>query len=186
MALYPPVLKLILFLGGLYLSFEGVHKVVDKLSHKKKEKKVSITERDRINGAIRTDLVLSIEIILIAKEAITGTFMNQLMTLCLVGLAASIIIYGLVALLVKVDDLGLFLINSGHKKSGILLVNVMPYIMKALGVVGTVAMLLVGGEIITHILHLPNFSYVILQNFITALLAGFIVLIPLNYIKRVQ
>lgn len=187
MAIYEPILKLILFAGGLFLSFEGAHKALEKIFHQdhaKKERK-NVSEQEKIKGAIRTDLVLSIEIILIAKQAIEGPFMQQLMILCLVGVAASILIYGLVAILVKIDDFGIYLINKQYQKSGLALVNSMPYVMKGLGIVGTIAMFLVGGGIIGHTFHLSYILPELLQNLLVGMLAGIIVLIPFEiYQKR--
>ena len=177
MAVYPPILKIILFLGGLFLSFEGVHKVLDKLFHAKKDnvKTKNIPEKQKIAGAVRTDLILSIEIILIAKQSISGSLLLQISTLSLVGVAASIIIYGLVALLVKIDDFGLYLIKKGRKKIGLNLVKSMPFIMKSLTVVGTIAMLLVGGGIIDHTFHFKHIMPELLQQLLLALLAGSII-----------
>lgn len=177
MAVYPPILKFILFIGGLFLSYEGVHKVLDKLFHAKNEKKKinNIPEKQKIAGAIRTDLVLSIEIILIAKQSITGSLMLQFATLSLVGVAASVIIYGLVALLVKIDDFGLYLVKKGHKTAGLNLVKSMPYIMKSLTIVGTVAILLVGGGIIDHTFHMQHIMPELLQQILLALAAGLVI-----------
>lgn len=186
MAIYPPILKVILFGGGCYLAFEGVHKIVEKLFHKKAKKgeKKPISEENKIKGAVRTDLVLSIEIILIAKESITGPYMQQVIALILVGLAASIIIYGLVAILVKIDDFGLHLVKKDQKTLGMMLVNSMPYTMKALGIIGTIAMLLVGGEIITHTFHIPYYMPQLIQHVLMAIVAGGIILIPVEFILK--
>jgi len=177
MAIYAPILKVILLLGGLFLSFEGVHKIQEKFfssstAHKKKE----LTEKQKIKGAVRTDLVLSIEIILIAKQSITGSYINQVLSLILVGLCASILIYGLVAIIVKVDDFGLYLIQKDYKKIGLSLVRSMPYTMKGLGVIGTIAMLLVGGDIINHTFHIPLYLPQVIQSLILSFIAGSIIM----------
>lgn len=185
MAIYPPILKVVLLLGGLYLSFEGAHKILEKMFPKSEIKEVfNISEKDRIKGAVRTDLVLSAEIIVLANEAITGPFFNQLITLILVGLAASVLIYGLVALLVKIDDLGLYLVKKNYKNVGMGLVNSMPYMMRGLGIIGTLAMLLVGGGIIAHTFHIPYFVPEILQNLALGLIAGLILVVPFEFFKR--
>lgn len=186
MAVYPPILKVILFLGGLYLAFEGGHKLIEKLFHKdeKKEIKENFSESDRIKGAIQTDLVLSVEIIVLAKETLSGPYINQVITLILVGLAASFLIYGLVALLVKIDDFGLYLVNRGSKKIGLSLVNAMPVIMKGLGVVGTIAMFLVGGGIIAHTFHVPYYIPEMIQNLIIGLIAGIILVLPVEAYQK--
>ncbi len=175
MATYPPLISVIMFIGGIYLSYEGVHKIIEKVFHKNDKKTVEtkqVNEKEKIKGAIRTDLILSIEIIVIAKSTLYGSYLSQIITLITVGLAASIMIYGLVAVIVKIDDLGLYLISKGYKKAGLLFVNSMPIIMKALAVIGTIAMLLVGGGIIVHIFHIPQYLYEHLQNLIIGLVAG--------------
>lgn len=177
-SLYPPLITAILVLGGTYLSFEGIHKVYEKAYFylKKKElhphKKDNLSEKERVKGAIRTDLILSIEIIVIAKGQITGDFITELLSLGLVGLGASIIIYGLVAIIVKVDDFGLFLIKKGKKSIGLTFVRSMPKIMKALGIIGTVAMLLVGGGIFTHTFHFHPFGPEVFLNLLIGSVVG--------------
>ena len=177
MAVYEPILKVILLIGGLYLCYEGGHKVIEKLFPKKtgQGQQVQIDEKTKVKGAVRTDLILSIEIIVIAKSATTGTFMQQVLSLTIVGLLASILIYGLVALLVKIDDFGLKLVQGGQEKIGMALVRSMPYMMKGLGILGTTAMFLVGGGIINHTWHLPYIAPELLQNLILGVIAGFIV-----------
>lgn len=188
MSVYPPILKVVLVIGGLYLCFEGAHKVFEKIFHKNKEHKseIEVSEQDRINGAIKTDLVLSVEIIVIAKESLTGPFLNQTFALILVGLAASILIYGLVALLVKIDDFGLYLINKNYKKTGLALVNSMPYIMKGLGIFGTIAMFLVGGGILAHTFHIPYVTPEFIQNCIIGLITGLLMVIPFEIHRKMK
>jgi uncharacterized protein len=188
MATWPPLLKIILFIGGLYLSFEGVHKIIEKLFHHShaNEKKDALTEKQKVKGAVRTDLILSIEIIVIAETATKGDLLMKSLSLAVIGLLASIIIYGLVALLVKIDDLGLHLIDKGHEKAGSLLVSFMPYMMKGLGIIGTGAMLLVGGGIITHTFHIPTWIPEILQNLLAGTLAGMVVVGLFELIKKVR
>ena len=179
MAVYPPLIKMIMLLGGLYLSYEGVHKVVEKILHQKnasnKNKKI-ISEKEKINGAIRTDLILSIEIIVIAKSTLSGVMLNQIISLIAVGVAASVLIYGLVAIIVKIDDFGLHLMSKGYEKIGLSFVRSMPYTMKTLGIVGTLAMLLVGGGIIVHTFHLPYYTNEYLENLIIGIIAGLLIL----------
>ena len=183
---YPPLLNWLLLIGGIYLSYEGVHKIWDKISSRKNpEKKVQYTEQQRIKGAVRTDLILSLEIIVIAQSSITsGTLLEKLLTLITVGLLASILIYGLVAILVKIDDFGVYLVKKEYKKTGQAFINSMPYIMKGLGFIGTTAMLLVGGGIINHHFHLPYFSFETLQHLVLGLIGGVIILLPYHYFKK--
>ena len=186
--LYPPLIKVVLFLGGVYLSYEGTHKVIEKLfSSGPAIKKKVLTPEQKIKGAVRTDLILSIEIIVLAKSAIKGPLLNQFITLCVVGLGASVIIYGLVAFLVKVDDFGLFLISKDFKRSGKALVYSMPYFMKGLGMVGTTAMFLVGGGIITHLFHIKTIGPEFLTNLVIGIFLGLIavgLLSGLGLLKR--
>ncbi|MEO0336204.1 MAG: DUF808 family protein [Pseudomonadota bacterium] len=175
MAVFPPLIQVIMVIGGLYLSYEGVHKIVEKVFHSKestKQKRRAVPEAEKVKGAIRTDLILSIEIIVIAKSTLSGDFVTQLLALIAVGIAASVVIYGLVAVIVKVDDFGLSLINSGYNSFGSLLVKSMPYLMKFLGIAGTIAMLLVGGGILSHTFHLPHYVNEHLQNCALGLVAG--------------
>lgn len=188
MSIYEPILKGILFIGGLYLVYEGAHKIIEKIFHSEenKEKRKKASEKEKIKGAIRTDLVLSIEIIVIAKESMNGSMTQQILSLILVGLAASILIYGLVAFLVKIDDFGLLLIDKGYKSIGLKLVNSMPYTMKALGIIGTIAMFLVGGGIINHTFHIPIFLPELIQHLILGLIVGLIVLLPVEAYHRLK
>lgn len=173
-AFFPLLLKVVLVCGGVYLCYEGAHKVVEKLFHLDhgQVEAHEADEKEKIKGAVRTDLILSVEIIVIAKDAMSGALTQQVVSLILVGIAASVLIYGLVALLVKIDDLGLYLVKRGHKQGGLVLVNSMPYLMRLLGIVGTVAMFLVGGGIIEHTFHLSEM--IPLPSLILNLLLGVI------------
>ncbi|HBD9375696.1 TPA: DUF808 domain-containing protein [Legionella pneumophila] len=154
---------ILLILGGLYLCFEGFEKIVEKFFHKKNEaakKKLDLQtidmhqfEKEKIRGAIRTDFVLSAEIIVITLGTVAATsLVNQIAVLALISLIMTIGVYGLVACIVKLDDLGFILRGKKHllKQIGILLIGAAPVLMKMLSVVGTIAMFLVGGSIITH------------------------------------
>lgn len=158
----------LLMLGGTYLCYEGVHKIYEKLFHREKQKsrKEKLLERvqnddvdmrefeqDRIDGAIRTDFILSAEILVIALSAVTsGGLLVQLGVLSAISAGVVIGVYGLVAGIVKIDDLGLRLREYGGVREAIgdVLVHGSPIFMKWLGIVGTVAMLLVGGGIYSH------------------------------------
>lgn len=178
---YPPLVDVLLFSGGLYLSYEGVHKLLEKFFSPQKEKALGIkktfNEKEKIFGAIKTDLILSFEIIVIANSTLLQTpFFQRSLTLMSVGLGASLIIYGLVAIIVKIDDFGLWLMDRNYNSVGLRLVEYMPYVMKGLGIVGTAAMLLVGGGIINHLFHvghlLPSFIPEFILNGILGLLTG--------------
>ena len=164
----PSAIIFILMLGGLFLSYEGAEKVMEKLGGEKHGKTVEDViedpvkiEKERIAGAIRTDLILSAEIMAIvlnelSNEAIADTFWGRGLALGLVAIAVTIVVYGSVALIVKMDDLGLHLSkkeSAGAQSFGNFLLKAMPFLLKALSIIGTVAMLWVGGGILLHAMH---------------------------------
>jgi predicted DNA repair protein MutK len=160
---FPWAITPLLMLGGLYLSFEGYEKVHHMLTHAPSDParaaaQVVLTdaalEDAKVTGAIRTDLVLSAEIMAIALASITATdVMTQALTLLVVGILITAGVYGTVALIVKADDLGVALAQVGGPISGPLgraLVHGMPPFLGALSFVGMLAMLWVGGGILVH------------------------------------
>jgi uncharacterized protein len=156
----------LLALGGAYLCFEATEKIAEKLfgfhhGHhiedvKAGERTADEIEREQVSGAIRTDFILSAEIMAIALNEVTDqSLVGQAATLALVAVAITVGVYGAVGLIVKLDDIGLNLAQrtaSGVRALGRGLVKGMPYLMKTLEVVGTAAMLWVGGGIIVHAL----------------------------------
>ncbi len=155
----------LLMLGGLYLCFEGAEKVLEKLGGEKHGETlgdaiedVAEFEKERISGAIRTDFILSAEIMAIAlAEVAAEPLLSRAIILALVGVVITIAVYGAVALIVKMDDIGLHLVDNRHtafeKKLGRGLLHAMPRLLAALSVIGTLAMLWVGGQIVIHGLH---------------------------------
>ena len=170
----PWLVTVLLMIGGAYLCFEGFEKVAHKLLHKKEEDEqhhielvnavedetVDMVqfEKDKVKGAIRTDFVLSAEIIVITLGVVQDRpFMQQLAVLVGISLLMTVGVYGLVGGIVKLDDVGLWLLqkkNSVAQAFGKLALWVMPRLMKGLAFVGTLAMFLVGGSIIAH--NLPH------------------------------
>jgi predicted DNA repair protein MutK len=165
----------LLMIGGSYLCFEGFEKIAHKLLHSKQEDaaheseleqavanpKVDLVEleKDKIKGAIRTDFILSAEIIVIALGTVaTATFSKQATVVSIIAVIMTVGVYGLVAGIVKLDDLGLYLmLNKGksfysqlQRKIGEKLLAITPYLMRTLSIVGTAAMFMVGGNIIGH------------------------------------
>ncbi len=160
----------LLMIGGLYLCFEGVEKLAHKWLHPAGEdaarhdadvvalldEKVDLAEfeADKIKGAIRTDFVLSAEIIVIALGTVAGQAIStQLAVLSGIGLIMTVGVYGIVAAIVKMDDLGFHLLNKSSSAARLIgrgLVAAAPKLMKALTVIGTVAMFMVGGGILSH------------------------------------
>ncbi len=161
----------VLLLGGAYLSFEGVEKVFHLLTHAGHARPPAETVRDeqallrleaaKVKSAIRTDFILSIEIVIVALGTVMEQrFMLQVIVVSTVAVLATLGVYGLVALLVRMDDAGVFLIERGRRLRGgparmltligSALVAALPWTIRALGVIGTLAMLLVGGGMFTH------------------------------------
>ena len=157
----PVAVTPLLMLGGLYLSFEGAEKVMEKLGGDKHGETLegpiedaAEFERQRVSGAIRTDFILSAEIMAIAlAEVATSPLLSRAAILALVGVVITAGVYGVVALIVKMDDIGLHLAkrpNMAAQRIGRLLVAAMPKLLGLLASVGTLAMLWVGGGIILH------------------------------------
>lgn len=159
-AFAPWAITPILMIGGAYLCFEGAEKVLHALKgDNHSEEVVEITDprelEDRqVSGAVRTDFILSGEIMAIALADLEGEpLLTQGVVLALVGIAITIGVYGVVALIVKMDDVGLRLAKSGSGAAqafGRGLVAAMPRLLKALSIIGTAAMIWVGGGIIAH------------------------------------
>ncbi|MEM8730410.1 MAG: DUF808 domain-containing protein [Pseudomonadota bacterium] len=160
----------LLMLGGAYLCFEGAEKVIHAFrphaAHHDAPEKVSDDpahlEETKAKGAIKTDFILSAEIMTIALAAIPeGHWLWVGVVLAVVGIGITVVVYGAVALIVKADDFGLMLArgeNSMARQIGRGIVHVMPGFMKVLTVVGTAAMLWVGGSIVIHGLEVVGFG----------------------------
>lgn len=166
----PWLVQPLLMLGGAYLCFEGAEKLAHKYLHSKSEDAahhadlvhavadpaIDIVqfEKDKIRGAIRTDFVLSAEIIVITLGTVAGAaFAKQVSVLSVIAIAMTVGVYGVVAGIVKLDDLGVHLsqrTSRAARQLGRAIVFLAPYLMKALSVIGTAAMFLVGGGILIH------------------------------------
>ncbi|MGF6525665.1 DUF808 domain-containing protein [Variovorax sp. PvP013] len=159
----------LLMIGGAFLCFEGVEKLAHRFLHPKAraddearlaravaDEKVDVValEKDKVKGAIRTDFILSAEIIVITLGTVAGqAFGTQVTVLVGIALAMTVGVYGLVAGIVKLDDAGLYLSQrpgAGARALGRGILTAAPWLMKALSVVGTAAMFLVGGGILVH------------------------------------
>jgi hypothetical protein len=162
-AFLPQAITPLLMLGGAYLCFEGAEKLVHALFPDADPVVAAdfstgdplVLEEEKIAGAIKTDFILSAEIMTIALAAIPpGPVWMEAITLALVGIAITMAVYGAVALIVKMDDAGLHMAATGRtgvwRGLGRALVAGMPYLLAALSVVGTLAMLWVGGSIVIH------------------------------------
>lgn len=148
----------LLMLGGAYLCFEGAEKVIEAISggHEDEDRLTTVDaetlEKQQVSGAIRTDLILSAEIMAIAlAEVASLPMITMAAVLAAVGVAITVGVYGVVALIVKMDDIGLHLAKSASTRTiGCALVRGMPVVMRALSVIGTAAMIWVGGGILVH------------------------------------
>ena len=153
-AFLPWLIVPLLMIGGAYLCFEGVEKILHKfISHEEHEEKTTFNEAAKIKGAIRTDFILSAEIIIIALGELTeASLLTRIISLSIVGIGITIFVYGLVALIVRADDFGLYLIKKGGvaKSIGNAILVIMPKFMRSLSFIGTLAMFLVGGGIFVH------------------------------------
>lgn len=176
-AFAPRLIVPLLMIGGTFLCFEGVEKLLRKYLHKdeaaaeleaRKERIVALAdpevdlvalERVRIKGAIRTDFILSAEIVVIALGTMaTAPMPQQIGALSVIGVGITILVYGLVAAIVKLDDLGLQLTRTAGTNAmagsargfGDFILWVAPWLLRSLTVVGTAAMFLVGGSIVAH------------------------------------
>lgn len=193
--LYSPAIKIILIIGGFYLAYEGVEKIVEFLFHREKKGHEVIEESDdiveegedaektKVKSAITTDFILSLEIVIIALAAAKDgyhalksqfdPFLVEIVTVSIVSIIATVGVYGIVALIVRMDDAGFKLIKKSNDKGffgklGHLLVKALPWVIKALGIIGTIALILVAGGIFDHnidYLHhaLPTWSEMLKQ-----------------------
>ncbi|MDZ3831308.1 MAG: DUF808 domain-containing protein [Sphingopyxis sp.] len=163
----------LLMIGGAYLCFEGAEKVWHSLrkdTTSLEEDAAIVADKDHeeamVKGAIRTDFILSAEIMVIAlNEVLDEHFAMRAATLAVVAIAITIAVYGVVGLIVKMDDIGLAMTKAGsaaRRSIGRGLVNLMPKLLAALATIGTAAMLWVGGQIFLHGLdeyHIGNIGH---------------------------
>jgi predicted DNA repair protein MutK len=195
-AYMPWLIVPILLIGGAYLSYEGTEKVFEWFMPHEQEaivaeetadaKEILSREKTKIRGAVRTDFILSIEIIVITLgTVIDQPFVIQVMVVSVIALLATIGVYGLVALLVRMDDTGCYLMTRAASLKGVsahllsftgqLLVDSLPKIIRLLGVIGTIAMLLVGGGMFVHNIEAVHHALQILPSLAAELLVGLIV-----------
>ena len=183
----------LLMVGGSFLCFEGFEKVFHKLFHREEKHKLDLEkllhpelpldelEKEKIKGAVRTDFILSAEIIVITLGSVASApFHTRVMVLSVIALVMTVGVYGLVAMIVKLDDFGLYLERqqgpswwrSTQRKSGEVILHLAPLLMKGLGIAGTVAMFLVGGGILTHSLPFLHHFQETLGGFTSLLFDG--------------
>ena len=195
-AFLPQLIVPILLIGGVYLSFEGVEKIIHTFFHKESEidevieseteEDLLIVEKTKVKTTIMTDFVLSVEIIMIALGTVTDEpLATQIMVVSIIAIVATIGVYGIVALMVRMDDSGYFLVKKARKRKQPLksiyvmvgkgLVWTLPKLIQLLAIVGTIAMLLVGGGMFVHNIHQVHEFFHAIPVLITELLMGLIV-----------
>ena len=198
-AFLPAAVTVILIIGGLYLAYEGAEKIFEFFfphSHKEEtpklekvsEEEVLAMEKEKIKSAVLTDFILSVEIIIIALGSVgPEPLLTQILVVSLIALVATVGVYGIVALIIRMDEFGAKLIdfnekeNSFSDKIGGFLVSALPKVIKSLSVIGTIALLLVSGGIFVHNIHFlhglfENIPSIIVE-FVIGLIVGLIVLL---------
>ncbi len=207
--LYEPAITYILIFGGLYLAYEGIEKIIEYFFHKKEhhtdhEEALDVmddpitVEKAKVKSAITTDFILSLEIVIIAlSSALDKPLMQQIITVTIVSFIATIGVYGIVALIVRMDDAGYKLQKKSKKEGGFLfsfgqiLINLLPWVIKILGVVGTIALILVAGGIFLH-----NIEYVhhlvenlptptMITEFAMGIIGGLLAVVVITIIKKI-
>jgi predicted DNA repair protein MutK len=203
--IFPIAIKITLVLGGFFLAYEGAEKIVEYFFPHAAPETVKITEsaeddyatieKERIKAAVRTDLILSLEIVIIALGTVLDKSLSiQILTVSVVSVIATIGVYGLVGFLVKTDDIGYKLIKESDNKGvisrlGHFLVRLLPIIVKFLSVVGTIALLLVSGGIFAHNIealhHLFPGMHDLLKEFLSGLIAGLLIVLLIKAGKSI-
>ncbi|MCX2541778.1 DUF808 domain-containing protein [Pseudomonas sp. COW5] len=218
-AFVPWLVTPLLMVGGAYLCFEGFEKLAHPLLHGKDEDQAGHTqlteavadpatdlvayEKDKIKGAIRTDFILSAEIIAITLGTVAeASLTQQVIVMSGIAVVMTVGVYGLVAGIVKLDDLGLWLTQkpgAAAKRIGNAILRAAPYMMKGLSVIGTAAMFLVGGGILTHgvpVVHhwiesvaaaagSAGFAVPVLLNGVAGVVAGAVVLAVVSVVGKI-
>jgi len=194
-AFFPWVITPLLLIGGTYLAYEGVEKIYEYFFHRPKKKKsteeVKIKtekellayEKKKVKAAILVDFILSIEIIIITLNTVVEEpLKTQIIVVSIIAILATIGVYSLVALIVRMDDFGYKLINRNKNKDksisksiGLFLVNALPYIIKILNVVGTIAMLLVAGGIYIHKIDFLHKTFHALPDLLSEFIIGLVI-----------
>lgn len=199
----PLAIKVILILGGLYLAYEGVEKIIEFLFHRHKKGQQVIhenilgakdEEKNKIKSAITTDFILSVEIVIIALGTVLDEPLSiQIITVSVVAFLATVGVYGIVALIVRMDDAGYKLIKKSQNTGAMALlgkglVKGLPIVIKFLSVVGTIALLMVSGGIFVHNIDyfhhlLPGLNDTLKEGLI-GLVMGLIVVLVLIVVKK--
>lgn len=209
-AFLPVAIIVILVLGGLFLAYEGAEKIYEFVFPHKHEESEGITdevlteeeileaEKGKVKSAIVTDFILSVEIVIIALGTVIGKpILQQIVVVSIIAVIATIGVYGIVAIIVRMDEAGFKLIQISKRERSIskfignILVKALPLVIKALTVIGTIALLLVAGGIFVH--YIPFFHHIvpeinlplIIKEFVIGLALGLIVLGFINFFKMI-
>ncbi|TQD38643.1 DUF808 domain-containing protein [Haloflavibacter putidus] len=192
-AFFPIAITIILLLGGLYLGYEGAEKAYhffiphqnskkEELKEAKTKEEILAVEKERIKAAILTDFILSVEIVIIALGTVAQEALTlRIIVVSIIALIATVGVYGIVALIVRMDDAGYKLIENSDSatsfkhKFGKFLVSALPKIIKSLSVIGTIALFLVSGGIFVHNLDFFHHLVPALPSFIKEFLVGIVV-----------
>ena len=188
---YPPAIKVALVFGGFYLAYEGVEKIIeyffhhpkkgdDVIAESKLEDNDENSEKAKVRSAIKTDFILSLEIVIIALGTAMEKehpFITQILSVTFVAIIATVGVYGIVALIVRMDDAGFYLMKKSDNKGffssfGGILIKALPIVIKALAVLGTIALILVSGGIFLHNI---DYLYHLVPHAIPSTVAEFIV-----------
>jgi len=200
----PVAIQYILILGGFYLAYEGAEKIIHYLFHrpkkgeeviKEQEETGEVAENAKIKSAITTDFILSVEIVIIALGTVlTEGLYIQILTVSVVALVATIGVYGIVAIIVRMDDAGHSMVKRANGKGIIAwigngLVKLLPIVIKSLAVIGTIALLLVSGGIFVHNIdffhHLFPSIPAVIKEFGFGLVAGALVVGLVTLVKAI-
>ena len=201
---FPVAITVILILGGCYLAYEGVEKIIEYLFHKKEKLSIAneglseentLVEKAKIKSAVTTDFILSVEIVILALGAVaTSPLKVQIPTVIIVALIATVGVYGIVALIVRMHDAGYKLIQKSEGKGALALlgkglVKGLPIVIKSLSVIGTIALLLVSGGIFAHNIDyfhhlLPSVPSVI-KEFVIGLIVGVVVVLIVTVFSKI-
>jgi len=189
----PGAIVPVLLLGGIYLAYEGAEKVFeyifphpqeksDRLPESASKEEILAHEKKKIRSAITTDFILSIEIVIIALGTVLEQSLAvQMIVVTFIAFLATVGVYGLVAMIVRMDDVGYSLITRSEGRKGFLrsfgqmLVNALPKVIKSLTFIGTIALLLVAGGIYTHNLHQVGEWLAFMPSLLAQFLAGTVV-----------
>jgi hypothetical protein len=198
-AFLPAAVTVILIIGGLYLAYEGAEKIYEYIfphAHetdtpkleKLSEEEILSLEKEKIKSAILTDFILSVEIVIIALGSVANeTLVTQIFVVTIIAFIATVGVYGIVALIVRMDEFGAKLIDLNDQKDSIsdkiggFLVSALPRVIKSLSIIGTIALLLVSGGIFVHNIHfmhdfLPGLPGILVE-LLTGLAVGILMLL---------